>query len=301
MTNFEIVKRDAQQLPTQAKSPLPGRMLLSDAAQSGAEALTTFTGDAQQPGPVLATVTAQDATVWTAVDASLSVPTVRVYCADPSSPYAQAALNTSIQHHGNELTISVPRITTPSRTIRHGNTYISGSGNAYSFTSIGDMHINSSGVTITSSTGGTVINGHRGIEIELLLPAGSGLRSTTSSGSVHSYGHLTGARIDASSGSVRLESVGRAEIQAASGSVRIGTVTEWISVNAASGSVKVARHSGQQAHVRAASGSVTLTIAAEATGTVDVHSASGSVTLHGSHRRDMTINATASSGTVRRP
>ncbi len=53
--------------------------------------------------------------MWTAIDASLSVPTVRVYCADPSSPYAHAALNTSIQHHGNELTITVPRIATPSR------------------------------------------------------------------------------------------------------------------------------------------------------------------------------------------
>lgn len=191
MTNFEIVKRDVQQLPAQAKSLLPERMLLSHAAQSGAEALTTFTGDDQHFGPVLATVTAQDVSVWTAVDASLSVPTVRVYRADPSSPYAQAALNTSIQHHGSELAITVPRITTPSRTIRHGNTYISGTGNAHSFASISDMHINSSGVTITSSTGGTVVNGHRGIEIELLLPAGSGLRSITSSGSVHSYGHLT--------------------------------------------------------------------------------------------------------------
>jgi DUF4097 and DUF4098 domain-containing protein YvlB len=232
----------------------------------------------------------------------LSVPTVRVYCADPNSPYAQAARETRIQHNGNQLTVTVPRITTPTRTSRHGSrTYSSGAGSSYSFTSIGDMHINSSGVTITSSTGGTIINGHQGIEIELLLPSGSGLSSNTSSGSVRTLGHLESAKIDASSGSVNLASVGRAQIQAASGSVRIGTVTEWADINAASGSVKVAQHSGQQARVRAASGSVTFTIAAEASGTVDVHSASGSVTLHGSHRPDMTVTATASSGTVRRP
>ncbi|MEU9761698.1 DUF4097 family beta strand repeat-containing protein [Streptomyces sp. NPDC047987] len=298
MTNFEIVKRNAPQLPAQSQPA--DRILLADAAKSGTEALSTFTGDARQPGPVLATVTAQDATLWVAVDDSLSVPTVRVYCADPNSPYAQAARDARIQHNGDQLTVVVPRVATPSRTVHRGSTYISGSGSSYFFASSGDMHINSSSVTITSSSGGTIINGHQGIEIELLLPSESGLRSTTSSGSLYTLGHLEAAQIDASSGSVHLESVRRAQIKAASGSVRIGTVTEWTDIDAASGSVQVTRHAGQQARVRAASGSVTFTIAAEATGAVDVHSASGSVTLHGSHRPDMTITATASSGTVRR-
>ncbi|MFD7866981.1 DUF4097 family beta strand repeat-containing protein [Streptomyces sp. NPDC059783] len=290
MTNFEIVKRKAPWPPAQSQPA--DRILLADAAKSGTEALSTFTGDARQPGPVLATVTAQDATQWVAVDDSLAVPTVRVYCADPNSPYVQAARDARIQHNGDQLTVAVPRIAAPSRTVHCGSTYISGSGSAYSFAS--------TAVTITSSSGGTIINGHQGIEIELLLPSGSGLRSTTSSGSLYTLGHLEAAQIDASSGSVRLESVRRAQIKAASGSVRIGTVTEWTDINAASGSVQVTRHAGQQARVRAASGSVTFTIAAEATGAVDIHSASGSVTLHGSHRPDMTITATASSGTVRR-
>ncbi|MGW3929827.1 DUF4097 family beta strand repeat-containing protein [Streptomyces microflavus] len=292
MTNFEIVKRDAQQLPAHAESQHTDGIRLADAAKAGTAPLNTFTGDGQQPGAVLATVTAQEATLWTIVDASLSVPTVRVYCADPNSPDAQAARDTRIQHNGNQLTVTVPRTTTPARTVRHGSrTYMFGASSSYSF--IGDMHINSSG--------GTVINGHQGIEIELLLPSGSGLSSTTSSGSVRTFGHLEAAKIDASSGSVNLASVGRAQIQAASGSVRIGTVTQWADINAASGSVKVAQHSGQEARVRAASGSVNFAIAAEASGTVDVHAASGSVTLHGSHRPDMTVTATASSGTVRRP
>ncbi|MFI9772201.1 DUF4097 family beta strand repeat-containing protein [Streptomyces sp. NPDC052415] len=301
MTNFEIVKPNAPQLPAQDKSQPADRILLSDAAKSGTEALNTFTGDDHQPGPVLATVTAQYATVWVAVDDSMSVPTVRVYCADPNSPYAQAARDALIQHNGDQLTVTVPRVATPPRTIHRGSTYISGSGSSYSFTSSGDMHFDSSGVTITSSSGGTIINGHQDIEIELLLPSGSGLCSNTSSGNLYTLGHLEAAKVDASAGSVHLESVRRAQIQTASGSVQIGTVTEWTDINAASGSVKVTRHAGQQARVRTASGSVTFTIAPEATGTVNVHAASGSVTLHGSHRPDMTITATAASGSVRRP
>ncbi|WP_246096342.1 hypothetical protein [Streptomyces botrytidirepellens] len=157
--------------------------MLAEAAKNGVEPLNTFTGDDQQPGPVLATVTAQDATLWTVVDASLSVPTVRVYCTDPKSPYAQAARETRIQHNGNQLTVTVPRITTSSRTVRHGNrTYTSVSGNSYFYSSTGDMYINDSGVTVNS--------GHQGIEIELLLPSGSALSSNTSSGSVHAFGHL---------------------------------------------------------------------------------------------------------------
>lgn len=306
MTNFEIVKRDAQQLPAQAGSQPGDRILLAEAAKTGVEPLNTFTGDDQQPGPVLATVTAQAATLWTVVDDSLSVPTVRVYCTDPNSPYAQAARDTRIQQNGNQLTVTVPRITVPRRTVRHsssmGGTYISGTGGSYSFTSVGDMHV-TDGIVVNGAaiiSGGTVINGHQGIEIELLLPSGSGLSSNTSSGGIRTFGHLAAAKIDASSGSVNLESVGRAQIQTASGSVRIGTVTEWADISAASGSVKVTQHSGQHARVRAASGSVTFTIAADASGSVDVHAASGSVTLYGSHRPDMTVTAEASSGTVRR-
>jgi hypothetical protein len=268
MTNFEIVKRDAQQLPAQAGYQPADRILLAEAAKNGVEPLNTFTGDDQQPGPVLATVTAQAATLWTVVDASLSAPTVRVYCTAPNSPYAQAARETDIQHNGNQLTVTVPHITAPSRTVSYGRTHTSGPGSSYAFSSIGDVHIGSSGVTFTSAAGGTVVNGHQGIEIELLLPSGSGLSGTISLGSIHAQGQLAAAKIDSSCGSVNLAGVGRAQIQAASGSVRIGTVTEWADINAASGSVKVNRHRGQSARVRAASGSVTFTIAAEATGTV---------------------------------
>ncbi|MET7487099.1 DUF4097 family beta strand repeat-containing protein [Streptomyces sp. NPDC005538] len=300
-TNFEIVKRDVQEVQARTEPEPVDRILLAEAAKSGIEPLNTFTSDDQESGPVLATVTAQAATLWTAVDASVSVPTVRVYCADPNSPYAQAARDTQIQHNGNQLSVTVPRITVPVRAVAHGSrTYVSGSASSYSFSSFGDMHINSSGVTVTSSTGGVVINGHQGIEIELLLPSGSGLSSTTSVGSVRTFGHLAAAKIDASSGSVHLASVGRTQIEAASGSVRIGTVTEAADINAASGSVKVTQHSGQYARVRAASGSVTFTIAAEASGIVDVQAASGSVTLYGSHRPDMTVTAEAPSGTLRR-
>ncbi|MET8816551.1 DUF4097 family beta strand repeat-containing protein [Streptomyces sp. NPDC004549] len=301
MSNFEIVKRGTQQPPAQTESTPADRILLAEAAKAGVAPLTTYTGDEQHAGPVLATVTAQEATLWASVDGSLSVPTVRVYCADPNSPYAQAARDSRIQLSGNQLTVTVPRITAPPRTVHYGSgTYFSGSGSTYGFASVGDGHISSSSVTFTSSNGGTLVNGHRGIEIELLLPSGSGLHSNTSSGSIHTFGHLAATKIDAASGSVNLASVGRAEIDAASGSVQIGTVTEWTDINAASGSVKVTRHTGHQARVRAASGSVTFTIAAEASGTVDIRSASGSITLHGSHRTDMTINATASSGSVRR-
>ncbi|MFJ9580850.1 DUF4097 family beta strand repeat-containing protein [Streptomyces sp. NPDC101191] len=301
MTNFELVKRNAQQLPAQPGAQPADHIRLAEAAKNGVEPLNTFTGDDQQPGPVLATVTSQDATLWTVVDASLSVPMVRVYCTDPTSPYAQAARDTRIRHNGDQLTVTVPRIAAPSRTVRHGSsTYIAGSGSSYSYSSVGNMHISSSGVTYTSSAGGTVINGHQGIEIELLLPARSGLSSNTSSGSVQAFGHLAAAKVDASAGSVNLESVGRAQIQAASGSVRIGTVTEWADIHAASGSVKVNHHSGQNARVRAAFGSVKFTIAAEASGTVDIHAASGSVTVYGSRRPDMTVTAEASSGSVRR-
>ncbi|MFB6992183.1 DUF4097 family beta strand repeat-containing protein [Streptomyces sp. NPDC056304] len=136
--------------------------------------------------------------------------------------------------------------------------------------------------------------------MELLLPSGSGLSSDTSSGSVRAFGHLEAARIEASSGSVTIESVGRAEISSASGSVRIGAVTEWTDINAASGSVKVAQHRGKEARVRAASGSITFTIAAQASGSVNIHSASGSITVYGSNRSDMNVTATAASGSVRR-
>ncbi|MFE2852669.1 DUF4097 family beta strand repeat-containing protein [Streptomyces lavendulae] len=297
MTNFEIVKRNTQQPPARTEPTHADHILLADAAKSGSAPLTTFTGEEQHSGPVLATVIAQEATLWTTVDASLSVPTVRVYCTDPNSPYAQAARDTRVQHSGNQVTVTVPRITTPLRTVHHGNgTYISGSGSTYSFTSVRGMHINSSG----SFNSGSLINGHHGVEIELLLPSGSGLHSNTSSGSIHTFGHLAAVKIDAASGAVNLASVGRAEIDAASGSVRIGTVTEWVDIEAASGSVRVNRHEGHRARVLAASGSITFTIAAEASGTVDVRSASGSVTVHGSHRADMTVNAAAFSGAVRR-
>ncbi|MFB7835997.1 DUF4097 family beta strand repeat-containing protein [Streptomyces sp. NPDC056056] len=296
MTNFEIVKRNAPQPPARTELTPADHILLADAAKSGSAPLTTFTGEEQHPGPVLATVIAQEASLWTTVDASLSVPTVRVYCTDPKSPYAQAARDTRIQHSGNQLTVTVPRIATPSRTVHGNGTYISGAGSTYSFTSVRGIHINS-GVTFNS---GSLINGHHGVEIELLLPSGSGLHSNTSSGSIHAFGHLAAAKINAASGSVNLASVGRAEIDAASGSVRIGTVAEWVDIEAKSGSVQVNRHEGHRARVRAASGSITFTIAAEASGTVDVRSASGSVTVHGSHRPDMTVNAAAFSGTVRR-
>ncbi|MFE7118523.1 DUF4097 family beta strand repeat-containing protein [Streptomyces sp. NPDC057654] len=163
------------------------------------------------------------------------------------------------------------------------------------------MHLSSSGVAVTSSSGGTIVNGHRSIEIELLLPNGSGLHSKTGLGSIHAVGHLAVTKIDAGAGTVDLASVGRAEIDAASGAVRIGTVTQWADINAASGPVKVTCHAGRRVRVRAASGSITFTIAAEASGTVDIHSATGSITLHGSHRPDMTINATTLCGSVRRP
>ncbi|WP_246096344.1 DUF4097 family beta strand repeat-containing protein [Streptomyces botrytidirepellens] len=99
---------------------------------------------------------------------------------------------------------------------------------------------------------------------------------------------------------MNLASAGRAQIQAASGAVQVGTITERIDIDAASGSVKVSQHSGQHARVRAASGPVTFTIAAQASGIVDVHTASNSITLHGSQRPDMTITAKSASGSVRR-
>ncbi|MGW6203676.1 DUF4097 family beta strand repeat-containing protein [Streptomyces sp. NPDC055089] len=289
MTNFDIVKRDAQQIPAPSNIQPADRIQLAEAAKNGTAPLNVFTGEAHQHGPVLATVTAQAASLWVTVDSSLTVPTVRVYCADPNSAYVQAARDTRIQLNGNHLTVTVPRTPTPSRTVHHsGGTYISGSDNSYSFASI------------SSSNGGIVINGHQDIEIELLLPSGSGLSSHTSSGSVRAFGHLEAARIDTSSGSVTLESVGRAEISSASGSVRIEAVTEWTDINSASGAINVAQHSGQKARVRAASGAITFTIAAQASGSVNTHSASGAVTVYGSNRTDMTVTATSASGSVRR-
>lgn len=299
-TNFEIVKRGDQQPPAPAESAPTDHILLAEAAKTGIAPLIAFTGDKRQSGPVLASVTAKGATLWTSVDASLSVPTVRVYCADPNSPYAQAARDTRIQHSGSHLTITVPRIPTPPRTEHRGNgTYISGSDSSFVFTS-GDMNIDSIGGTFTSSNGGAVVNNHRGIEIELLLPSGSRLQSNTSAGSIHTFGHLRTAKIDARSGSVNLASVDRADVETTAGSVSIGTVSEWADINCASGSVEVARHTGRRARVRAASGSVTFTIAAEASGSVDIRSASGSVSLHGSRRPDMTISVSADSGSVHR-
>ncbi|MFB6992184.1 hypothetical protein [Streptomyces sp. NPDC056304] len=165
MTNFEIVKREAQQIPVPSGIQPADRIQLAEAAKNGTAPLNTFTGEAHQHGPVLATVTAQAASVWVTVDSSLTVPTVRVYCADPNSAYARAARDTRIQLQGNQLTVTVPRTPTPSRTVHHsGGTYISGAGSSYSFVSTGDMHIGSSGITISSSNGGTVINGHQGID-----------------------------------------------------------------------------------------------------------------------------------------
>jgi len=307
MTNFEIVQRDSVQQPqTQAESG--DRIVLAEAAMAGIEPLCVFTSD-QQPGPVLATITASAATVWAAVDDSINVPLVRVYCTDPSSPYAQAARDTSIQHLGHQLTVTVPDARMAPRTMRGSSSaYASGPGNAYSFGSIGDMNTTSGGVTFGSvngasftSGGDAVGNGHQGIEVELLLPPGSGLKSDTTSGSVLVHGHLAAAKIEASSGSVTLDSVGRAEIEASTRSVRIGTVTEQLDIEASAGSVTVTHHAGHTARVRALAGSVTFTIAAEATGTVDVHSSAGSVTVYGSDRPDMTVTANTSAGSIRRP
>ncbi|MCZ1012055.1 DUF4097 family beta strand repeat-containing protein [Streptomyces lydicus] len=297
MSNFEIVKRPGAQPKNQAGSA--ERILLAKAAKDGVEPLRTFTGDEQQPGPVLANVTASAATVWVAVDETVTVPMVRVYCSDPDSPYAQAARDTHIQHTGQRLIVTVPAVTVPPRTVRYsGSTYVSGAGSTYSYGMTFSNGVMVDGATAISS--GTIVNGHRGIEIELVLPHGSGLHSDTGSGSVFGHGHLAAAVLDTTSGSANLESVGRVEVAASSGSVEIGTVTEWADIGTSSGSVRVRRHAGHVARVRASSGSVALTIAPEATGNVQVRTSSGSVTLHGSHRSGITVAAKASSGYVRR-
>ncbi|MEV6676401.1 DUF4097 family beta strand repeat-containing protein [Streptomyces erythrochromogenes] len=298
MSNFEIVGS------TNEPTPRTTDILLAEAAKDGTVPTRSFTGDERVSGPILATVKASAATVWVAVDPSVTTPQVRVYCTDPDSPFAQAARDTRIEQSGEYLSVTVPPVTPAATSTHRGtSTYISGSGSSYSF---GSMHINGgatrsvNGATFSAGASGSFVNGHRGIEVELLLPTASGLKADVSSGTVRTFGHMAAAQIESSAGSVHLESVGRAEVKASAGSVRIGQVAEWADVHAAAGSITVTSHTGHAARVRASAGSIKFTIAPEATGYVDLRASAGSITLHGSRRTDIQITAESPAGTVRR-
>jgi hypothetical protein len=210
---FEIVKRGSADVDRATISKLSPAPL----AQAGLEPLKEFVGDDGHRGGILATVTAHACAVWVAVDPEADVPTVRVYCDNPSSPYAEAARNTQIRQHGNHLTVTVPEINPQRRTRReHDGNFYDGDvfdfrGGVFNSSFVGKVQnvVNTGDRVTMSGVSGPVTTTGEGVQVEILLPAESGIDATLEAASVDATGHLVAAKAHGNGGSFHAESIGR--------------------------------------------------------------------------------------------
>lgn len=245
-------------------------------------------------GPVLADITCPDGVVNVTVDPTATFASVRVRTDDPNGPAADAVRNTRIHQTAERLSIVVPPVARTTQQFNHGGGVFVG-GNNYSSITINGVTFNSYG------RGATIVGGTTGVEVLIILPAGSGVKSRSENGSLHVYGVLAALEAEASNGSITAETVGRIKAEADNGSVKIGTVLEWIDAESSNGSVKVDHYAGQAARVRSGNGSVTLTVAPQASGQIVAKAGNGSVKLYGvRNRTDLDVRASAGNGTVKK-
>ncbi|AXU16813.1 DUF4097 family beta strand repeat-containing protein [Streptomyces clavuligerus] len=247
-------------------------------------------------GPVLADITCPDGTVRVTVDPAATVARVQIRTDDPTGPAVQAVLDTRIEQTPERLTVAVPPLpATAQRQFHHGGTVFI-SGNSHSVVQV-------SGVGFISHDGrGITVSGSTGVEVIVVLPAGSSAIYAGGNGSIHTHGVLAALKAETTNGSIKADVVGRVGAEAANGSIRVGTVTEWIDAEAGNGSIKIDTYAGSTAQVRAGNGSVTVTVAPAATGRITARAGNGNVKIHGvRNRTDLDIRATASNGTVKKP
>ncbi|MEU5161235.1 DUF4097 family beta strand repeat-containing protein [Streptomyces sp. NPDC020875] len=240
-------------------------------------------------GPVLADITCPDGAVRVVVDPAATAARVEVTSGDPDGPAAEAAARTRIHQTGNRLSVVVPPVPP---TVYAG---IRGSG---VIVLSGTVHIN--GLNINGHGGrGTVMTGSTGVEVLVVLPAGSSVTYTGSSGDLRTHGVLAGLTATTVSGSIIAESVSRMSAESVSGSITAGTVTERVDAESVSGSVTVGAYGGELASIRTTSGSVRLTASPAARGRITARAVSGSIRIHGTDGRDdLDISASAVTGTV---
>lgn len=252
----------------------------------------------EHTGPVLAHITCPTGNVYVTVDPAASVAAARVLTRDDAnSPAADAVRNTQITQTSERLVVVVPD--TPPTTQNFGLTGMTFNGG---MTVINGVQY-SGNVSIINGRviGGTAQHISTGIEVHLVLPAGSGVHSRTEAGSLQTYGPVAAIDAKATNGGIKAETVGRLKAEAGNGSIKAGRVTEWIDAEASNGSINVDQYAGSACRVRAGNGSVTLTATPAASGRLDVKAGNGSVRLYGVRdRRDLDVRADAGNGTVKK-
>ena len=121
-----------------------------------------------------------------------------------------------------------------------------------------------------------LFRGHAAFDVTITLPEGSHCRARTASADITAArvtGHL---QAETSSGDVRLDETGTAEIRTASGDVRLTWARDDVSVRTASGDVTVANAAGD---VAATTASGDFRLASVARGSTEVSTASGDVII----------------------
>lgn len=161
-----------------------------------------------------------------------------------------------------------------------------------------------SDITIGTSSGRIELSGDLG-RVNLVTASGridvdhaATLDVRSSSAGVH-VGHCDGGcRVATTSGGVHIEHTANAEVSAVSGKVVIDEVTDAV-VRTVNGSVSLGSHQGGRAHVRTVSGSVDITVPANANPSGHLRSVSGKIKCEPTAGTDGDINVKTVSGSIR--
>ncbi|MCX4598318.1 DUF4097 family beta strand repeat-containing protein [Streptomyces sp. NBC_01549] len=250
--------------------------------------------------PYLADITCPDGVVTVTVDPAATVASATVRTKDTSGPSADAARNASISLNGDVLTVVVPKV----KATVINNTHVRG-GTVYQNVSYVGPGTTGTGVTIDGNgnmtIGGISGGGHNPVEVDVILPPGSGVQMDSYNAPLTVRGALAALDFKTQNGNLNAGVLGRVKVRGYNGDNVIDAVQEWADLETYNGNNEIDSYSGGEAKLVTYNGDIRLTASRTANGRIEARTYNGDIRLRGvSGRSDLAVSTKTRNGDVRK-
>ncbi|MGW2826364.1 DUF4097 family beta strand repeat-containing protein [Streptomyces sp. NPDC001443] len=277
--------------------------LLTSQASVNTTKSETGTGQEQEAPaarPYLADITCPDGVVTVTVDPAATVASATVRTKDTSGPSAYAARKATIRLNGDVLTVVVPK--TEATVVN--NMRVRG-GTVYQNVSYVGPGTTLTGVTIDGNgnmtIGGISGGGHNPVEVDVILPPGSGVKMDSYNAPLTVRGALAALDFKTQNGNLNAGVLGRVKVRGYNGNNVIDAVQEWADLETYNGDNEIDSYSGGEAKLVTYNGDIRLTVSRTANGRVEARTYNGDIRLRGvSGRSDLAVSTKTRNGDVRK-
>ncbi|WP_274919445.1 DUF4097 family beta strand repeat-containing protein [Streptomyces sp. WZ-12] len=260
--------------------------------------------------PCLADIKCPDGVVTVTVDPAATVASATVRTGDATGPSADAARNATVKSNGDVLTVVVPKV----EATVIGNMSFQG-GTVYQNVSYVGPGTTVTGVTIDADgnmtvgdarfNGGTARGGMRigpsPIEVNVVLPPGSGVKMQSYNAPLTVQGALAALDFKTHNGNLTAGVLGRVKVRGYHGDNVIDAVQEWADLETYNGDNEIDSYSGGDAKLITYNGDIRLTASRNASGRIEARTYNGDIRLRGvSGRHDLDVSTKTRNGDVRK-